>query len=204
MTSIFAIQGDGFAVIGSDSRTSDEFGRISRKVKPKVFTVGRYMLGCAGDLRGSDILHYSFQPPPLPPKLFGTKLDKFIVSQFIPAYKMTLEVNGLGRAAYEAEAAWASIETIILANGVIYDISVDYGTHEDANGFYTIGSGESYGIAALDVLCAKKKLTPQTAKQAILKALNISAKYDMMTGAPFHTFTQSFTDLPKKSKVCKG
>lgn len=190
MTSIFAIQGETFAAIGSDSRWMDSAGRVGKQIKPKVFTVGRYLIGVAGDTRGINILQYVMSPPLLPPKLKGVKLDKFMVSQFIPVYRTILEVHGLGRVPYDDKPAETSIETLVLANGTIYAIDCDYGTEMDSSGIYAIGSGTPYGVAALEALCAKKKMTPHLAKQAILKALAISVKYDSMSGAPFHTFIQ--------------
>ena len=76
-------------------------------------------------------------------------------------------------------------------NGVIYQIDDDYGTDMDSNRLYAIGSGSDYGLGALQALTDKKRLNMATAKQCVLKALSISAKFDSGTGAPFHVFTQT-------------
>jgi hypothetical protein len=45
-------------------------------------------------------------------------------------------------------------------------------------------------LVALQAFTEKKKMTIPFAKQAILKALSVSAKFDQGTGSPFYTFIQ--------------
>jgi len=200
MTTILAIQGDGFAVIGADSRWVDGYDRLGKQSQPKVVSVGRYLIGMAGDTRGINLIQHVFAPPVLPVKLSGIGLTRFMVSQFIPVYRTCLEMGGSSLSAYEDNPAYSSIEALVLANGTIYQIDNDYGTEEDVSGIYALGSGQAYGIAALEAVCSKKEMTPHTAKQALLKALNISAKYDGGTGAPFHTFVQARDGNKKPAK----
>jgi ATP-dependent protease HslVU (ClpYQ) peptidase subunit len=191
MTTILAIQGDDFCAIGSDSQWSDDYGRVGKMTQSKVVTVGKYFIGVAGDTRGANIIQYIFTPPVLPPKLSGSKLTKFMVSQFIPAYRDCLEQNGLGLPQYESNPAEASVETLVCANGVVYQIDSDYSTEMDVNGLYAIGSGAHYGLGAMQMNVTSKKIVSATAKRVLLKALSISAKFDSGSGAPFHTFIQS-------------
>lgn len=190
MTTILAIQGDGWAVIGSDSQWSTDDGRIGKSTQPKVVSIGKYLVAIAGYTRGANIIQHTFTPP-APPKTQGIKLNKFVVSQFIPAYKAVLETGGIGLPQYDGEVAKTPIDTLMVVNGVIYQIDDDYGTDMDSNRLYAIGSGSDYGLGALQALTEKKRLNMVTAKQSILKALSISAKFDSGTGAPFHVFTQT-------------
>jgi len=190
MTTILAIQGDCFAAIGSDSQWTDEYGRVGKMSQPKVVQVGRYMIGVAGDTRGANIIQHIFTPPALPVKLSGTKLTKFVVANFVPAYKEIMESHGIGRPQYDGEPARTSVETLVVANGVIFQIDEDYGTEMDSNRLYAVGSGGHFGLGALQALTEKKKLTIPTCKQVLLKSLAIAAKFDQGTGAPFHTFIQ--------------
>ena len=191
MTTILAIQGDGWAVIGSDSQWSTDDGRIGKSSQPKVVSIGKYLVAIAGYTRGANIVQHMFTPP-APPKAQGVKLNKFVVGQFIPAYKGVLESNGIGLPQYDGEVAKTPIDTLMVVNGVIYQIDDDYGTDMDSNRLYGIGSGSDYGIGALQALTDKKKLTIPFAKQTILKALAVSAKFDAGSGAPFHVFTQTY------------
>ena len=75
MTTIIAIQGDGFSAVCVDSRISDidNSGYISqiftlKEGNCKVAINGKYLLGAAGDMRAINILHHVFQPP-TPPKV---------------------------------------------------------------------------------------------------------------------------------------
>jgi hypothetical protein len=101
MTTIVAIQGDGFAVVCSDSRISDmdKDGYVSqittlRDGISKVYSNGKYLLGAAGDLRAINILHHAFTPPPIPNGTKGKKLDHFFTSKFIPALRECFEEQG--------------------------------------------------------------------------------------------------------------
>ena len=191
MTTILAIQGEDFAAICSDSQWTDDYGRIGRMNQPKVVSVGRYLIGSAGDTRGANVIQHSFSPPVLPPKLRGAKLSKFIVSQFVPAYKTILEEHGAGRPQYDDQPAISGNEILVCANGTIFQIDEDYGTETDSNKLYAIGSGSAYGLGALEVLTAKRKITVPLAKQVLLKAVTVAAKFDSGSGAPFHTFVQT-------------
>ena len=92
MTTILAVQGDGWAVIGADSQWSTDDGRIGKSTQPKVVSIGKYLVAIAGYTRGANIIQHTFTPP-APPRTQGIKLNKFVVSQFIPAYKAVLESN---------------------------------------------------------------------------------------------------------------
>lgn len=92
MTTILGIQGDGFAVIGVDSRVSEipDEGVTTQIVtltetNSKVNSNGRYLIGAAGDVRAINILHHAFKPPECPPNLRGKKLDHFFTVKFIPS-----------------------------------------------------------------------------------------------------------------------
>jgi ATP-dependent protease HslVU (ClpYQ) peptidase subunit len=190
MTTILAIQGDGWAAIGSDTQWTDENGRVGKMNQSKVISTGKYLIGVAGDTRGANVIQHVFNPPAVPVKATGVKLTKFIVSQFVPVYREILEAHGIGRPQYDSEPAHTSIETLVLVGGVIYQIDSDYGTEVDANRLYAAGSGAHYGLGALQAFTEKKKMTIPFAKQAILKALSVSAKFDQGTGSPFYTFIQ--------------
>ena len=191
MTTILAIQGEDYCAIGSDSQWTDDYNRVGKMTQSKVITVGNYFIGVAGDTRGANIIQHVFNPPQLPPKLSGNKLTKFIVSQFIPAYRDCLEQNGLGLPQYESNTAQASIDSLVCANGVIYQIDADYSTEMDTNNLYAIGSGAHYGLGDMQMHASNKKISQTSAKRVLLQSLTISARFDSNSGSPFHTFIQT-------------
>lgn len=190
MTTILAIQGDDFCAIGSDSQWTDDYNRVGKMNQPKVVSVGRYLIGVAGDTRGANVIQHIFTPPVLPPKLVGAKLTKFIVSQFLPSYKECLETHGAGRPQYDDQPAQSANDLLVCANGVIFQIDTDYGTETDTCNLYAIGSGGHYGLGALQAYTNGKRVSLANAKQVLLKSLAVSAKFDSGSGSPFHTFIQ--------------
>jgi ATP-dependent protease HslVU (ClpYQ) peptidase subunit len=190
VTTILAIQGDDFCAIGSDSQWTDDYNRVGKMNQPKVVSVGRYLIGVAGDTRGANVIQHIFTPPVLPPKLVGAKLTKFIVSQFLPSYKECLEAHGAGRPQYDDQPAQSANDLLVCANGVIFQIDTDYGTETDTCNLYAIGSGGHYGLGALQAYTNGKRVSLTNAKQVLLKSLAVSAKFDSGSGSPFHTFIQ--------------
>ncbi len=199
MTTIVAIQGDGFALICSDSRISDvdRDGYISqvstlREGTAKVASNGKYLLGAAGDLRAINLLHHAFTPPPVPTGIKGKKLDQFFTVKFIPALRECFEVQGYATPDKDEKAHMAEHDSLIMVavSGNIYVVDGDYSWLSDTSGVYALGSGSSYALGALTALMPKTALTVQAAKKIALKAMTIAARFDPHTGAPFHTFVQ--------------
>lgn len=194
MTTIVALQGDGFAVVAHDSRVSDldSSGHIAqvitvRQNASKVAKNGKYLLGAAGDMRAINILHHVFAPPTPPSTATGVKLDKFFTSKFIPDLRECFEAQGYAAPERDSSDHLAEHSSLILVviHGVIYVVDGTYSWASDINGMYAIGTGSPYALGALKALMPKNKLSPTQAKRMALKALNVSAHYDPHTGGPF-------------------
>lgn len=207
MTTLIGIQGDGFAAICSDSRIVSvaENGAASAIThlgnnSSKVAQNGPYLLGAAGDVRAINILHHAFQPPTPPNNLRGKKLDEFITVKFIPALRETFERQGYATPEREGtHIAEHESTVLVVIHGIIYVIDGDYSWCADSNGYYAIGSGGDFALGALHVLMNRKKgLTLQAAKMIATKAIATAAKYDVNTGAPYHTYAQESSG--KKNK----
>jgi ATP-dependent protease HslVU (ClpYQ) peptidase subunit len=199
MTTIVAIQGDDYAVIGTDSRVSsfDETGMAFQITTlgtgtSKVAQNGRYLLGAAGDVRAINILHHAFNPPTPTFKTSGTNLDQFITQKFIPALRTCFEETGYAMPENDQSShiAEQSSTILVVINGVVYIIDGDYSWTSDRTGIYAIGTGSSYALGALQALTGGKQLTVQKAKTAINKALSITSRFDPYTGSPFQLFVQ--------------
>jgi len=203
MTTIVGMQGDGFAVICTDSRVSDDTGGTLSTLgqgMSKVAQNGSYLIGAAGDVRAINILHHAFAPPTPPSNLKGKKLDAFMTVKFIPALRECLEKQGYSYFDKESNSA-ATFESIIITviHSTIYIIDGDYSWASDSNGLYAIGSGSDYAIGAMNVLMPKNKLTINTAKTICVRALTTASKYDGGTGAPYHTFLQESMAIRNKT-----
>ena len=203
MTTIVGMQGDGFAVICTDSRVSDDSGGTLSTLgqgMSKVAQNGSYLIGAAGDVRAINILHHAFAPPTPPSNLKGKKLDAFMTVKFIPALRECLEKQGYSYFDKDSNFTATFESTIItVIHSTIYVIDGDYSWASDSNGLYAIGSGSDYAIGAMNVLMPKNKLTINTAKTICVKALATASKYDGGTGAPYHTFLQESMAIRSKT-----
>ena len=63
MTTLVAIQGDGWSVIGCDSRSSDESGRYLEMATHKVVENNGILIAGSGAGRGSNILQFGWRAP---------------------------------------------------------------------------------------------------------------------------------------------
>ena len=200
MTTIVAIQGDNYCVVGTDSRVSsfDETG-LAYQVTTlgtgscKIAQKGRYLLGAAGDVRAINILHHAFSPPVPPFKSGGEQLDDFITTKFIPNLRNCFENTGYAipdMADNKSHIAEHSSTVLVAINGVVYIIDGDYSWTSDRTGIYAIGTGSSYALGAIFALSGGKEMTLQKAKTVANKSLSITSKFDPYTGSPFQVFYQ--------------
>lgn len=184
MTTIAAIQGNGFAVLGYDSRISGDGGRlyVLPKNLPKVVKNGSYLLGAAGDLRAINLFTTITLPEPAD-KMNITELDKFVANQIVPTIKNWFEENSYGKEGEQQS------ELIVCVRGVVYELSQNYDCTRDANGIYGIGSGSAYAVGALHAT-VDKNFTVDEAKDCMKEALRIAMKLDSGTGLPTYVVVQ--------------
>jgi len=202
MTTIVGVQGDGFAVVGTDSRISsfDDSGMAYQITTlgagtSKLATNGKYVLGAAGDVRAINILHHAFTPPTPAATAYGKKLDQFITRQFVPSLRACFEEQGYALPERDSSEHIAEHQSQIIAiiHGTLYIVDGDYSWTSDTNGIYAIGTGSSYALGALQAITGgKKQLAIQQAKMAVNKALAVASRFDPYTGHPFQTFVQEF------------
>lgn len=199
MTTIVGIQGDGYAVVATDSRISSmdstgfayQVGTLSAGTS-KIAQNGKYLLGAAGDVRAINIIQHAFSPPAPPPTYKNKKLDQYITLKFIPLLKDTFEEHGYTASSKDEPAEHGSTILVVI-NNTIYIIENDYSWTSDNNGIYAIGTGAPYALGAIQALLPKTKPTPQQAKNILTKALTITAKFDPHTGPPIQTYLQDNT-----------
>jgi ATP-dependent protease HslVU (ClpYQ) peptidase subunit len=193
MTTIVAVQGQAWAVVGFDSRVTEEGGRSYTlgRGSAKVVKNGQYLLGAAGDVRAINILAYAFQPPKAL-ELAGVRLDRFMTSKFVPALRACFEDHGY--AAKEAkEQAQHGSTVLAIVNGQIYEIDEDYAWVRDQTGIYSFGSGGDYAIGAMYAKSGGDitSLNVTDVQKLIRESLHIAAKLDIGSGPPFHILSQS-------------
>jgi ATP-dependent protease HslVU (ClpYQ) peptidase subunit len=186
MTTIAAIQGDGWAVVAFDSQiTEDTRAFLLPTSGGKVAQNGPYILGAAGDMRAINLLHHTFRPPAPPPLERGIKLDHFMATKFVPALKACFDEAQYG----EKGAQDSSI--LVLANGTVYEIGAGYDWCHDQRGIYAIGTGAGYALGSLyESNDARKKKALTSARTNLRSALAIASLLDVHTGGDIHIMTQ--------------
>lgn len=193
MTTIVAVQGPSWAVVGFDSRVTEEGGRSYTlgRGSAKVVKNGQYLLGAAGDVRAINILAYAFQPPKAL-DLTGIRLDRFMTSKFVPALRECFEDHGYAAKESKEQAQHGST-VLAIVNGQIYEIDEDYAWVRDTTGIYSFGSGGDYAIGAMYAKSGDDiaGLNMADVQKLIRESLHIAAKLDIGSGPPFHILSQS-------------
>jgi ATP-dependent protease HslVU (ClpYQ) peptidase subunit len=182
MTTLAGIQGNGWAVIGADTRVVDD-NRVVELPKNagKIFRKNGYVIAVAGDFRVAQILQFSFDFPKLPLSPSVEALDKFFTNELIPVWKAEYEDLG-----YTIDKDSGSTILIALC-GVIYAIDGDWCWSRDRRGIYGAGTGADYAIGALSAY--KEPKTIEEAIANIKGAIKIASQYDINTAEPTVVYT---------------
>lgn len=187
MTTLAAIQGEGWAIVGCDSKVVEEQRTfILPRDNGKIVKNGAYLLGAAGDMRAINLLAHVLKPPVPAPNDIGIKLDKFISSKFIPALKQCFDEAQYG------EKGEQDSSILVVIHGTIYEIGSGYDWCHDESGVYALGSGGDYAMGAMLLAAEGKKRTMTNARSSIKSALAISARLDPNTGGSIYLQTQKW------------
>lgn len=203
MTTIIAVQGPSWAVVGFDSKVTEEGGRSYTlgRGSAKVMKNGQYLLGAAGDVRAINILAYAFSPPSAG-DLTGIRLDRFMTSKFIPALRECFEDHGYAGKEHKEQAVHGST-VLAIVNGQIYEIGEDYAWVRDTTGIYSFGSGGGYALATMYAKWGDElnDLSLADTQKLVREALQVAGKLDAGSGPPFHVLYQSARpQVRKKAK----
>lgn len=175
MTTIIGFQGADFAILGADSQITDGDKRILSPSTPKITKIGKYLLGVSGDCRPGDILMYLWKPPAYD----DTDPVKFVGRKIIPSIIAAFKAQG-----YDYTKDAASYSYLLAFNGNIFEIGDELSISQSSDGIYGVGSGSPYGMGYM------ASIKGEVGKNEILQALDVSAKYDINTAAPFQIEVQ--------------
>lgn len=190
MTTVAAVQGDGWAVVGADSRvlSGTRIYSMTRK-GGKIASRGSFLIVGSGDVRALNIVLYAFEPPDDIPAGTGRKLDTFFTREVIPQLRRLFDEHKYKVTDTEDDV----FEFIFVVNGVIYLVDKYFTWVRDSSGLYSMGSGGEYAIGVLQAhkrWHRPKKMDLDDAKLAVREALEISAVLDSGTAAPFNVRVQ--------------
>lgn len=189
MTTLIAYQGDGWAVIGSDSRSSDDSGRPMVMATHKVIENNGVLIAGSGAGRGSNIMQFGWKAPK-PTAVEAKDLDTFVSKKFIPEMRKAFIDAGYDMKE-DGDAAAHDSQFLVVIRGVIYPIFEDYSWDRDARGIYYSGSGGDVALGALvSMLEHVDQGSPADIELAIQEAIRIASEWDIYTAQPIITKTQ--------------
>lgn len=146
----------------------------------KVFKLGDFLIGVAGDLRCSNIIRYCFDVPALSAACHETDPLDFMVTMFVPKLKETLKNEGYAEVSNNKEGN--NSQMLVAYKNHIYEVSYDYSVLENDRDFGAIGSGESYALGAMHTYLCDGVQPYRDVYVSLVSAINTAAWYDKSTG----------------------
>lgn len=194
MTVLAAFQGNGFSIIGVDSRASDvSNGDLFILANKKVTwdEQEQYLFAASGASRGSNLLQQGWTPPAAPAFVDEEHLDRFMTQDFLPPLRDVFVENGYEGMSLTGESAIHDGFFLVSVHGIIYPIFSDYGWDRDIRGIYVGGSGGPVALGAMVAMGIDKcKNDPNKAKTIIKKAVEIACQYNAFCALPVHVEIQ--------------
>lgn len=193
MTVLAAFQGNGFAIIGADSRATDVHGSHFVLSNPKLTRDDddHYLFAITGATRGGNIVQQGWDAPT--PPVFETieDLDKFMTRDFIPQMRDAFIDSGYEGITLDGMSVTHDTNFLVAVHGIIYPIFNDYSWDRDKRNVYSNGSGGEIALGAMIALGIDKcKDDPKKAKVIIKKAVEIACEYNAYCAPPVIIETQ--------------
>ena len=189
MTTLIAYQGPNWAVLGCDSRSSDESGRPMVMATHKIIENNGVLIAGSGAGRGSNIMQFGWKAPK-PTAADAQDLDGFVSKKFIPEMRKAFIDAGYDMKE-DGDAAAHDSQFLVCLRGTIYPIFEDYSWDRDARGIYYSGSGGDVALGSFITLLGDiDKTQPEDVEFAIREAITKACEWDIYTAPPIITRTQ--------------
>lgn len=164
---------DGDAVwLGGDGAGVEGYLTEAR-LDPKVFAVGRFLLGFTSSFRMGQLLRFRLKPPERPVE---QDAFEFMATSFVDAARECLKAGGYARKENEVESGG---RFLVGYAGRLFLIDSDYQVGEMLDGYTAVGCGAELALGAL---YATQDLP---ADERVLKALQAAARYSTGVRPPF-------------------
>jgi ATP-dependent protease HslVU (ClpYQ) peptidase subunit len=177
MTTLVGIQGDGWCLLGADSKASDTDGSFIYLEDPKIFTNGPTLIAGSGAVRTLNILEYGWAAP----RYRGKTPEEYMTRYFIPELRKELMDAG-SEWKKEDEVAKFDNALLVAVKGKIFKISDDYSWETSISRLYRGGSGGDYALGALVALGGENVTETKTAEKIAIKAIKAAIDCDLYSG----------------------
>lgn len=191
MTTLVAFQGEDFAVVGCDSRATEDGGFFMDLATPKIVKNGEYLIAVSGASRGGNIAQFGWTPPKPPKTNNRISLDKFMTKKVIPSLRRAFLDAGFD-AKDDGEAAWMDSNLFIILNGVVYPIFNDYSWDREIRNVYFAGSGGELACGALAVLGVDEDMPLEVIEDHIRRSIEVACQWSAFSSPPVIVMTQAF------------
>ena len=189
MTTIAAIQGKNWVVMGADTQsTHGEYRKVYMSDDKVINNNGVLIAGC-GSGRGTNLVQHVFKSPQPSPGRTIEQLDKWMTTIFIPELRQTFMDHGYDM---KDDGDFAQHESVFLVavQGVVYIIDDDYSWYRDIRGYITSGSGGDFAQGVLFGADQKIFTNLAEAKKAMKKAIEAGIAFDSNSGGEARVYVQ--------------
>lgn len=181
MTTLVGIQTDDFVVLAGDSQFTLDDKRIISTQTPKIFEVGKYVVGYGGNLDAGQIVQYRWKPP-----LYkGGDPSRFMGSVVIPSIAAAFKEND-----YVIDTKEMNFALLVAFGGNLFAVNGDLSFNASERGISVVGSGGPYAQGYLYSLKPESYRTIGLATGKAKRAIEIAALIDVNTSAPIKVITQ--------------
>lgn len=176
MTCIVGIA-DGTTVwIGADSFLGGS--DVQRQTAlPKIVRVGDLLFGCAGSVRGTQIVQYHWTPPEPED---GTDTDTYVIRDVSESLRACFSAHGCSKSEQGVEALGDDFYALIGFAGHLFRFTHRFCMIRYAEGVDAIGAGFQYALGSL--YQTRRVHDP---RRRVLDALAASAAYSPWVEKPF-------------------
>jgi ATP-dependent protease HslVU (ClpYQ) peptidase subunit len=176
VTTIAAVSGDGWSVLGADSGINWN-DRIIHGLSDKATNNNGLVIAGAGDGHATQVVTNLLKITP-PTRNITSWLSKSLIptiKELLYQNKVTLDKD-------------SELDLIVMVKANVFYIDSTLCWFQDRRGIHTVGSG---GDLALGALAMASPSTPDQAVKAIRKAITIASQYDPNTKTPIQIIQQT-------------
>ena len=192
MTTIAAVQGDGWVVMGADTQSTVAEYRVVKMDGDKVINNNGILIAGCGMGRGMNLLQLGWVAPK-PRKLKNSveELELWMVRTFVPKMRELFVKGGYDM---KDDGDFAQHENVFLVavQGVLFIVDDDYSVDRDARKYLTSGSGGDFAQGVL-YLCGKSEdlfTDIEIAKAALRDAVDAAKEFDIYSGGETKIYVQ--------------
>jgi ATP-dependent protease HslVU (ClpYQ) peptidase subunit len=174
MTCIVGLAHGNTVWVGGDSAVTYAEG-VVRHPDGKVFARGEFVLGCAGLVRGAEIVRHAFDPPPIT----GPNLDSYMHTTFVDALRRLFRESGF--LTYNQGQERTETTLLVGVRGRLYGVSGNFNVYADTYPWLAQGDGAPQALGAMYATLGLL-LDPEA---RLLLALEAAAHYTKTVRPPF-------------------